>query len=151
MKVNELMSKDIIVAYKNEKVFEVAHKMKKYNIGFMPVVDKDKIIGIITDRDIVINCISNNNDKNETIENYINKSIISIESKKLIEQALALMSEHKVKRLIVNENNKIVGIISLSDILSTNLEKQLLKTIKSIWEINDRNKIQDSQIDEFYL
>ena len=78
MKIRELMSKNIVVADKDEKIYEVARKMQKYNIGFLPVIDNSRIIGVITDRDIVINCISNNNDKDETIENYINKHIISI-------------------------------------------------------------------------
>lgn len=151
MKIEELMTKNIITAKKSEKVFEIAQKMKEYNIGFIPVIDNSKIIGVITDRDIVINCISNNNDKNETVENYINKNIVSVKIEDDLEQALNLMKDNKVKRLIVSDNNKVIGIISLSDILTTNLTDELLETVKSIWEIQDRNKLPDSQIDEFYL
>lgn len=151
MKIRELMSKNIVVADKDEKIYEVARKMQKYNIGFLPVIDNSRIIGVITDRDIVINCISNNNDKNETIENYINKHIISINLDGEIIEALNLMIENKIKRLIVTDDKRVVGIISLADILTTNLDNEILRTIKSIWNIKDNKKNNDAQIDEFYL
>lgn len=151
MKIRELMNKNIVVADKDEKVYEVARKMQKYNIGFLPVIDNSRIIGVITDRDIVINCISNNNDKNETIENYINKNIISINLDSEAIEALNLMTDNKIKRLIVTDDKKVVGIISLADILTTNLDNEILRTIKSIWNIKDNKKSKDAKIDEFYL
>lgn len=151
MKVKEIMNKNIIVVNKNDKVWEVAKKMKEYNIGFIPVVNNSKIIGIITDRDIIVNSISNNNDKNESIDNYINKNIIYIDLNKKITEALNLMKKNKIKRLIVTNDKKIVGIISLSDILTTNFDDEILKTIKSIWTINEKEKYIDAQIDDFYL
>lgn len=152
MKVREIMNKNVIVANKNDKVWEVSKKMKKYNIGFLPVIDNSRIIGVITDRDIVINCISNNNnDKNKTIENYINKNIVSINLDNEVIEALDLMAINKVKRLIVTDDKKVVGIISLADILTTNLDSEILKAIKSIWVVKDHEKDKDAQIDDFYL
>lgn len=151
MKVKDIMNKNVIVANKDDKVYEVAKKMQKYNIGFIPVVDNSKLIGVITDRDIVVNCVSNNNDKNEIVENYINKNIISINLDSEINEALALMTNNKIKRLIVSDNKKIVGIISLADILATNLDDEILNTIKCIWTIKDNEKDKDAEIDDFYL
>lgn len=151
MQIKEIMNKNIVVASKEEKIWKIAKKMKQYNIGFLPVVDNSKVIGVITDRDIVINCISNNNDKNETVENYINKNIISINLDSEINDALDLMASNKVKRLIVTDDKKTVGIISLADILTTNLNDEILKTIKSIWIIKDNKQNKDAEVDDFYL
>lgn len=151
MKVKEIMNKNIVAANKDEKVWEIAKKMKKHNIGFLPILDNSKIIGVITDRDIVITSVSNNNDKNEIVENYINKNIISINLDNEINEALDLMAINKVKRLIVTDNKKVVGIISLADILTTNLNDDILKAIKSIWTVKDNEKTKDAQIDDFYL
>lgn len=151
MTVKDIMNKNIICVDKYEKVWEVAQKMKKYNIGFLPVIDSSKLIGVITDRDIVINSIANNNDKNKTIENYINKNIISINIEESIKNALNLMSQTKIKRLIVTNDKQVVGIVSLSDILTTNLDSEILKTIRSIWIQNDNHQEKDVQIDDFYL
>ena len=151
MKIEEIMNKNIVVSDKNEKVWEVAKKMKEYNIGFLPIVDNSKIIGVVTDRDIVINSISNQNDKNETIENYMNKNIVSINSDSDINNALNLMTQNKIKRLIVTDDKKVVGVLSLADILTTNLNNEILNSIKSIWSIKDNNKNKDAEIDDFYL
>ena len=151
MRVKELMNKNIIYAYHHEQIWEIAKKMKEYNIGFIPIVKESKIIGVITDRDIVINSISNNNDKNNSVDIYINKNIISIDMNREVHEALKLMAKNKTKRLIVTDDNKGVGIIALSDILSTNLDKEILTTIKSIWQNHDNKKIDNPQIDTFYL
>ena len=151
MKVREIMNKNIIIANKDDKVWEVAKKMKKHNIGFLPVIDNSRIIGVITDRDIVINCISNNNDKNETVENYMNKNIVSINLDSSVNDALNLMATNKIKRLIVDDNKKVVGIISLSNILATNLNDDVINSIRCIWSIKDNEKNKNTEIDEFYL
>ena len=151
MKVKEIMNTNIIVSNKNEKVWEVAQKMKEYNIGFLPIIDNSKVIGVITDRDIVITSVSNNNDKNKSIENYINKNVISIDWENDINEALKLMADNQVKRLIVVNNNKVVGIISLADILTTNFHDKTLETIKSIWKIKYNEKMKDAEIDDIYL
>lgn len=151
MKVKEIMNKNIIVSNKDEKVWEVAQKMKDYNIGFLPIINNSTVIGVITDRDIVTGAITNKNDKNETIENYINKNVISINLENNINDALNLMANNQVKRLIVVDNKKLVGIISLSDILTTKLNKEILETIKSIWKIKYNEKIKDAEIDDIYL
>ena len=62
------------------------------------------------------------------------------------------MGDNKIKRLIVKENNKVVGIISLSDIINSKYnESSLFDTLKSIYTITDKNNNETIEIDEFYL
>ncbi len=151
MNINDIMSKKIIVGNTTNTLSEIAELMKKYDIGFIPIVDKNKLVGVITDRDIVINAISNNCSFNDLIDKYVVKNIISIEQNKSIDNALNLMALKKVKRLIVTDNNKISGILTLSDILGKYDNEILLDTFKQIFEINRNDDLFSTEIDEFYL
>ncbi len=151
MNINDIMSKKIIVGSTTNTLSEIAELMKKYDIGFIPIVDKNKLVGVITDRDIVINAISNNCSFNDLIDKYVVKNIISIEQNKSIDDALNLMALKKVKRLIVTDNNKISGILTLSDILGKYYNEILLDTFKQIFEINRNDDLFSTEIDEFYL
>lgn len=151
MNINDIMSKKIIVGNTTNTLSEIAELMKKYDIGFIPIVNKNKLVGVITDRDIVINAISNNCSFNDLIDKYVVKNIISIEQNKSIDDALNLMALKKVKRLIVTDNNKISGILTLSDILGKYDNEILLDTFKQIFEINRNDDLFSTEIDEFYL
>lgn len=151
MNINDIMSKKIIVGSTTNTLSEIAELMKKYGIGFIPIVDKNKLVGVITDRDIVINAISNNCSFNDLIDKYVVKNIISIEQNKSIDDALNLMALKKVKRLIVTDNNKISGILTLSDILGKYDSEIVLDTFKQIFEINRNDDLFSTEIDEFYL
>ena len=150
MKIKEVVNKNIIVGDAKNSIVEIATIMKKNNIGFLPIKSDKKIIGVITDRDIVINCISNNCNNSDIIEGYINKNIIHIEWNKEINDALNIMAKEKIKRILVSNNMKLVGILSLSDII-TKEEKNTIETIKTIWELKDHNKNIEPEIDEYYL
>ena len=126
--------------------------MKKYNIGFIPIEKNKKIIGVITDRDIVINIISNKVNNNSSIESYVNSNIIHIEENSSIDECLNIMKENKVKRLIIVNKEKIVGVISLSDILNCydDLDK-VTEVAKVIWSTTKSDDNYKTEIDEFYL
>lgn len=152
MKIEGIMSKNVIIGSVTNTISEIATIMKKYDIGFLPISDQKKIIGVITDRDIVINILSNNCNQNDIIDKYINKNIISIEQDEKIENAIKLMGEKKVRRLIVTNNNKMSGVLSLADILSSNNDKDLIiNTLQRIFEINRNDDLFKTEIDEFYL
>ncbi len=143
--MNNLISKNLIVVDIKSNIYEVADTMKRYDVGFVPVSDNNKIVGVLTDRDIVTKIVAN---KDELIESYINKPI-SIDLNDSIENALTLMSKHKIKRLLVSSNNKLVGILSISDLLNTDCN--YIKAIKEIFEINKNDDTYITKVDEFYL
>lgn len=150
--IKEIMTKDIIVCDINDSISEVSDMMKKYDTGFLPVSDGNKIVGVITDRDIVIRAISNNASSDDKIENYITKDIIYIEDNKKIEDALDLMGSKKIKRLLVSNNKKLVGIIVLSNIINHHVEgDKLIDNLQKIFEINRNYNEFRPEIDEFYL
>lgn len=145
MKVKDVMSKHLIVC-ENNSIYEAAKLMKKYDIGFLPIVSDKKILSVITDRDIVVNCIYNHS---ENIN--LNSSIKFINEDASLENACDLMKKEKVKRLLVTNNQKVVGVISLSDIVD-NIDNDLfVNTFKTIYEIDKNEHDYNVEIDEFYL
>ena len=147
--IKDIMSKKIIFSNINSSIKEISKLMKENNIGFIPIKDNNKYVGVITDRDICLS-IPTLNSINDSVKSYVSNSIVSIEVNASIEDALKTMSKNKVKRLLVKEKDNIVGILSLSDILNyTN--NNIINTCKSIFYIHDNNKIIAAEIDEFYL
>ena len=152
MKVKDIMSKNLIICSSDINVINISNIMKKYNIGFIPIEKNKKIIGVITDRDIVINIISNKVNNNSSIESYVNNNIIHIEENSSIDKCLNIMKKNKVKRLIVVNKEKIVGVISLSDILNCydDLDK-VTEVAIVIWSTTKSDDNYKTEIDEFYL
>lgn len=157
MKVNDLMSKNIIYATVDNTIEEVSSLMKTYDIGFVPVKKDNEYIGVITDRDLIIRAIAENKSVDMPIERFISTNIISVDSDDDIETALSTMSEYQIRRLLVEHKNKFVGILSLSDIFSVDLDCNVLEYIINIfmpeYEVMTDNEIDlpEAEIDEFEL
>ena len=150
MKLNDIMSKKIITCNVGDSISKVSSLMKDNDIGFVPVVNDNKIVGVITDRDIVVKIISNN-DINCDVSNYMTKDIIDVDVNCDLYDVLDVMKKYKVKRVIVTDKNKVVGIVSISDFFNCNIDEYLISTIKEIFEIGPNIHKYESQIDEFYL
>ena len=149
MKLEDIMSKNLVVMDKDSLVTEVGKTMYKYDIGFIPISKKNKIIGVITDRDIATKIIGNDDLK---IESYITKDLIKINIDSTLEETISLMGKKKVKRLLVKQDNKLVGIVSFSDLLNTDISDELiLKNLRTIYEINRNTDTYITKIDEFIL
>lgn len=157
MNIKEIMTKSIIYADINNTIDDVANLMKTYDIGFIPIKDNGQFVGVITDRDIVIKAINNNDKLDQSIKEFITNNIISIDISKSLEDAVKLMSVYQIRRLMVKNKDKFVGIISLSDILSIKHDFDILKYISKIFMPNDKMIFQNdidlpqAEIDEFEL
>ena len=150
MNIKDIISSNLITCDKDATLNDVSIKMKNYDIGFIPISDEKKIIGVITDRDIVVNALANNESENAKVIDYINKNIITVPYNSDIVDVLKVMSQNKIKRVLVESDKKIKGVISLSDIINSNYEeKVLIDTLKNIYAI--KQKENNAEIDEFYL
>lgn len=150
--INEIMTKDIIFGHIKDSIGEISDIMKKFDIGFLPINNDKKIVGVITDRDIIVRAISNNASSDDSIENYITKDFLSIEENKSVDEALELMGSNKIKRLLVTNNKDVVGVISLSNIINYYKDNnKLISNLKKIFEINRNDNEFRPEIDDFYL
>ena len=150
MKAQDIMSRNLIIMNDNTSISEVARIMKEKDIGFIPISNDNKIIGVITDHDIVVNDISNKCNLDTPVKEYATKNVISVNIDDNVSKILNVMRKNKVKRVLVNDEHRLVGIVSFSDILNNN-EFDILNTMKEIWSIKRNNDHYETEIDEFYL
>lgn len=120
MKVKDCMCSNVTWVTKDTNVTEVAKLMGQHHIGCVPVCDEsNKILGIVTDRDIILRSVACNKDVNSTkVEDIMTGSVCTCGQDASVEEAQNLMSELQIRRLPVVENGKVVGILTLGDLTS---------------------------------
>ena len=124
MKVRDAMAKIVTTARKNDKVGDVANQMKQEDIGFVPVVDGELLVGVITDRDIVISCIAEGHDpRGETAEHLMNRQVTTVGPDDDIEEAGRRMARLEIRRLPVVENGRLVGVLSHGNLVQATKNK----------------------------
>ena len=149
MKIKDIMTKDLIVGKESDTISKIAEWMKKYDVGFIPIARDKKIIGVITDRDIVVKALANGAKPNTEVSNYMSENVITIDVEESIDSLFETMKKNKVKRILITDHKRLVGIVSLSDLLDS--EKKVLETVKEIWQIRKNDDTFLVEIDEFYL
>jgi CBS domain-containing protein len=123
--VREAMTEDPRSIGSSASVVEAARLMREQHIGSLPITDEEKLVGMITDRDITTRVVAEAADLNTTsVEDVYSRDLISVEPDNDLDEALQLMARHQVRRLPVVENGRLVGIVAQADIaLSENEEK----------------------------
>lgn len=113
MKVKDAMAKTITTAKKSEPIIEVARKMKQEDAGFIPVVEGDRLVGVVTDRDIVVRCVAEGHDvKTETVEHVLSSGVKTVTPEDDLSTAAEKMEQSEVRRLAVVDNGRLVGVLS---------------------------------------
>jgi len=119
IRVRETMNKDVITIDPASPVSEAAKLMSKYRIGSVVVVQGEKPVGIITERDIAYSIAATDLKPSQVkVEDIMSSEIKSIGSNKILTEASKLMGKHNIRRLPVIEEGRLVGIISNKDILA---------------------------------
>lgn len=133
MKVLDVMKKNIIKVKKENSILEVIKIMKDKNIGFLIIEENDEAIGVITDRDIIIS-MAKEISVNTRVEKIMKKYVITINKESDASTASDMMGYMQVRRLVVvDDNNKIAGVLSLTDLASNpETEELALETLIEI-------------------
>lgn len=117
MLVSSVMSRDLIVVEPDDSVECAARLLAHHNLGALPVCGIDgKLKGMVTDRDITIRAVAADVGKHATVRQVMSKSIVTVEAHAPVEEAAELMSSHKIRRLPVVNDGRVIGMISLGDI-----------------------------------
>jgi len=134
MKVRDAMAKTVTSAKKSDKVIDVAKKMKQQDAGFMPVLENGgTVIGVITDRDIVIRCIAEGHDpRGETAEHLMSRQVTIIAPDDDIEDAGRAMEREAIRRLPVAENGRLVGVLSHGNLVQATKNKTAEKVTEGV-------------------
>lgn len=114
----EIMSGGVECARTTDTVQQAAQKMRDLGVGALPICgDDDRLKGVITDRDIVLTCVAEGHDVSEmTVESYAGDEVVTIGADDSVEEALATMARHGVRRLPVIDGHDLVGMVSQADV-----------------------------------
>ena len=120
MLVQEIMTKDVVKIDSNKTVYDACELYSKHRVGSLVVMDKNIVVGIVTERDIIERLILGNKDPKKTkIIGIMSSNIKTIHALAPLEKAAKIMRENNIKRLPVVLNNEIVGIITATDLSHT--------------------------------
>jgi len=120
MLVEDIMTKNVIEINSNETIFEACKKYTTHKVGSLIVKENDMTVGILTERDIIQSFTKEELDiKTTKINEVMSRQIKSVHVKAPIEKAAEIMEENNIKKLPVVLNNKIVGMITETDITRT--------------------------------
>jgi CBS domain-containing protein len=126
MKVRDIGMKEVHCADSAMDLNEVAAMMKRHNIGVVPVCEGGKLLGMLTDRDLVVSCMASDMDPKEcTAREYMTAKPVSVTPDTDLEEAAKIMGKEQLRRLAVVENGNLVGMVSLGDI-AMNLDDDFL-------------------------
>jgi len=117
----------------SQSLADAAEVMKREDVGSVPVVEEGRLAGIVTDRDIVTRAVAEQRDPQAvTVEEIASQELVTIEPEQDLDEALALMARHKVRRLPVLEQGRLVGMLAQADVALEAKEEMVGEMVEQI-------------------
>lgn len=118
MQIKDVMSDKPVTISPDENLAIAARLLSRYNIGALPVCGKDgKLKGLVTDRDIVLRCVAAEEDPNSVrVGEIMTRRVVCVNADDSLDTASNLMSQCQIRRLPVQNNGKLVGMVSIGDL-----------------------------------
>ncbi len=134
MKVSDAMTSQVSIARPTDTIRDVAQVMARVESGVVPVVDDGKVVGVVTDRDIVLRVVAEGRSFDGAISEVMSDGeVLSVKEDDILADATAKMANNQVRRLIVlNDAGNLTGILSLGDVAKDYGAKQVGKTLEEI-------------------
>ena len=143
MQIAEIMTRDAEVISSDAVVKEVAKKMQQLDVGFLPIRDGDRLVGMVTDRDITVRAVAEGRDPTKTpVKEVMTPEVVYCFEDQDVSEVAKLMQEKQIRRLpVLNRQKRLVGIVSLGDLaVHTGQEKLAGETIKEVSEPAEPNR-----------
>ena len=134
MRCSEIMTRDVRTATREMTLRDVAVMMRDGDMGSVPVVEDGRLVGIVTDRDIVVRCVAEGRDTSTPVGEAMTTEIFSVKPDDFAFEAVRLMGDKQVRRVaVVSEDGQLAGIISMADVaLETEDELEIAETLEEI-------------------
>jgi len=145
--VEDFMTKRVVTIEGSKTILEAAKVLAEKNVGSLVVVEENKPVGIVTDRDVVTRAVVKGLDlKKEQIKTIMSKPLVTVRPETSMLEAIELMDKNSIRRIPVVKDNEIVGIITSSDVgrASKILAPYLLPRVPEIYLVPKRR---ESQVD----
>jgi CBS domain-containing protein len=118
MQIKDLMTTDVSFVEPNTPIREIARRMREGDIGSTPVIEDDRLVGMVTDRDIIVRIVAEGmNVETATARDAMSPGILYCFEDDSVEQVLDNMGDNQIRRLpVVNRDKRLVGVVSLGDL-----------------------------------
>lgn len=121
-KVSDIMTKEVECCSPNDTVTAAAQKMRNIDCGSLPICEGKSIVGIITDRDIVLNVVADGKDSNSvTCHECMTTNVVSCSPDTDVHECARMMAENQIRRIPVVQNGELVGICAIGDLATINI------------------------------
>lgn len=130
----EIMTSNVTTAGRETTLREAARLMREGDIGSLPVTEDKKLVGIVTDRDIVVRAVAEGKDTETKIGDVMTTEIFSVKADDFVFEAIRLMGDRQVRRVpVTDETGELIGIIAMADVaLETEDEREIAETLEEI-------------------
>ncbi|MGI8467069.1 MAG: CBS domain-containing protein [Pyrinomonadaceae bacterium] len=130
----EIMTRDVTTAARETTLQAAARLMRDGDMGSLPVVENKKLVGILTDRDIVVRAVADGKNVSTNVGDVMTAEVFSIKERDFVFEAIRLMGDKQVRRVpVINEAGELVGIIAMADVaLDTEDEREIAETLEEI-------------------
>ncbi len=134
--IRELMTPNPSTVSGDQPVIEAARLMRDEDVGILPIVEGDRLIGTVTDRDITIRAVAEGKDpQSTTVREIASTQLVTIDPQQNLDEALRLMAQHQVRRLpVVEEDGKLVGVLAQADVAQHADPAKVGETVEEISE-----------------
>jgi CBS domain-containing protein len=135
LRCSDIMTKDVTVCSRQTSIRDIAEKMEDDNVGSIPVVENGRLVGIVTDRDIVCRVLAEGLDSHSTTAvDAMSEDIITCAPEERVVEAIRKMGEHQIRRIpVCDVNGRLRGIISMADVaLEAERDRELAESLEEI-------------------
>lgn len=119
--IQDIMTRDVQTISSQETIQRAAQLMDELNVGAIPVLDGDKLVGMITDRDITVRSVATGQDpRSAKVTDAMSKDVRTCTAGQSVAEVLSQMGDKQIRRLpVVDESGKVIGIVSLGDVATS--------------------------------
>jgi CBS domain-containing protein len=112
---------------------DAARLMKSEDVGSLPMVEADKLVGVLTDRDLAIRVLAEGKSTDTAVAEIASKDLVTVDPDQSLEEAARLMAEHQVRRLpVVEEDGRLVGMLAQADVAQSGHDTLTGETVQQI-------------------
>jgi CBS domain-containing protein len=131
--IKEIMTRDVRACEPNATVADAAKVMAQGDVGPVPIVEDGRLVGIVTDRDIVVRVVAEGRDPNATtVKEIASTELVTVSPGDDLDEALNLLAARQVRRLPVVEGERLVGIVAQADIARLGKDKKTGEVVEEI-------------------
>lgn len=147
--VRDVMVTDLVTVDARVSVKKAVRVMNDFSIGCLPVTNEGKIAGMLTERDVLVRIVVEGRDPEKTlVGDVMSKPLIVVKPEATVEEAVETMFKNKVKKLPVVENEKLIGLVTFTDI--ARIQPLMTQTIRELTEKYDVSKRMEKAI-HYYI